>query len=273
MARLAKLPDWLVYVAALSALVLAAQTRRLNADAPAPPPPLPGEEATPLSPLSPFNAARIVKIPAIGGRYATAFSIGDAGLWLTAQSAVKDCGRIAVIIAAGRGAQARATPAPGGQLAVLSTDGGEPALPLAPGPRLGEDDFIAGFPHGSAGEAAVRLLGATYLGDHRRGDPAQPDLAWVEIGRTDGLKGLLDGMQGAPVFDGMGRVQGVLLKQAPRRGRLYAAPVAAVRQAMAMAKVSPAAQADSEPVTTDNYGRAADALRRDLRVVRVWCSD
>jgi hypothetical protein len=68
-------------------------------------------------------------------------------------------------------------------------------------------------------------------------------------------------------------VQGVLLKQAPRRGRLYAAPIAAVRQAMAMAKVAPVTQPDVEPVTTDNYGRAADALRRDLRVVRVWCGD
>lgn len=273
MRRLAKLPDWLIYIVVLAALVLAADTRRLNADAPAPPPPLPGEEATPLSPLSPFNAARIVKIPAIGGRFATAFSIGEAGFWLTAQSAIKDCGRIAIIVAAGRGAEAKAVTAPGGQLALLSTDGGEPPLPLAPGARSGEDSFIAGFPQGSPGEAAVRLLGESYLGDHRRGDLAQPDLAWVEIGRTDGLIGRLDGMEGAPVFDGMGRVQGVLIEQSPRRGRLYAAPVSTVRQAMAMAKVAPVTQPDGEPITTDNYGRAADALRRDLRVVQLWCGD
>lgn len=273
MRRLAKLPDWLLYAAVLAALVVAADTRHLNADAPAPPPPLPGDEATPISPLSPFNAAKIVKIPADNGRFATAFSIGEAGLWLTAQSAVRDCGRIAVVVAAGRGAEAKAAPAPGGQLALLSTDGGEPALPLAPAARRGEDNFIAGFPQGSAGEAAVRLLGATYLGDHRRGDLAEPDLAWVEIGRTDGLKGRLDGMEGAPVLDGVGRVEGVLLSQSVRRGRLYAAPVSAVRQAMALAKVSPLTQPDGEPVTTDNYGRAADALRRDLRVVQIWCGD
>jgi hypothetical protein len=80
-------------------------------------------------------------------------------------------------------------------------------------------------------------------------------------------------MEGAPVLDGLGRVQGVLLGEAPRRGRLYAAPVSAVRQAMTLAKVAPVTQPDGEPITTDNYGRAADALRRDLRVVQIWCGD
>jgi hypothetical protein len=40
---------------------------------------------------------------------------------------------------------------------------------------------------------------------------------------------------------------------------------------MALAKVAPVTQSDAEPITTENYGRAADGLRRDLRVVRVWC--
>ncbi len=151
MRRLAKLPDWLLYAAVLAALVVAADTRHLNADAPAPPPPLPGDEATPISPLSPFNAAKIVKIPADNGRFATAFSIGEAGLWLTAQSAVRDCGRIAVVVAAGRGAEAKAAPAPGGQLALLSTDGGEPALPLAPAARRGRGQLHRGLSAGVGG--------------------------------------------------------------------------------------------------------------------------
>ncbi len=269
--RSIKLPDWLIYAAALALLVFAADTRRLHADAPAAPPPVPGEEATPLSPLSPFNSAKILKIPASGGRFATAFSVGESGVWLTAQSAVGDCDQIAVIIAPGRGAQAKATLVPGGQLAVLTTDGGAQPLPVTMAAPGREDSFIAGYPQGSPGEAAVRLLGASFQGDHRRGDLAQPRLAWAEIGRTDGLQGVLSDMEGAPVLDGLGRVQGVLLGEAPRRGRLYAAPVSAVRQAMTLAKVPPITQPDVEPITTDNYGRAADALRRDLRVVQIWC--
>jgi hypothetical protein len=186
---------------------------------------------------------------------------------------VKDCGVLAVIIAPGRGAQARATSVPGGQLAVLTTDGGAQPLPLATGAPAGEDSFIAGFPQGAPGEAAVRLLGASFQGDHRRGDLAQPRLAWAEIGRTDGLMGALSDMEGAPVLDGLGRVQGVLLGEAPRRGRLYATSVSAVRKAMALAKVAPITQPDGEPITTDNYGRAADGLRRDLRVAQIWCAN
>jgi serine protease Do len=270
--RLTNLPDWLIYIAALALLVAAADSRRQNADAPAPPPPIPGDEAEPLSPLSPFNGAKILKIPpGAAGRFATAFSIGEDGVWLTAQSAVGDCRQIAVIIAPGRGAEAKALAVPGGQLSLLTTDGGSPALPLAAGARAGEDSFVPGYPQGGAGEAAVKLLGPATERDPRRGHLAQPEQAWVEIGRTDGLEGLLGGMEGAPVIDGLSRVQGVFLGQAPRRGRLYTAPVGAVRQAMALAKLSPAAQPDSQPVTTDNYGRAADALRRDLRVVQVWC--
>lgn len=265
--RLAHLPDWLIYAVALALLVAAADSRRRHAEAPAAPPPVPGEEAEPLSPLSPFNGAKIFKIAPGAGRVATAFSIGEAGVWLTAQSAVRGCGRVAVIVAPGRGAQAKATPVPGGALALLATDGGSPPLPVAVGARLGEDSFVPGYPRGGAGEAAVRLLSQD---DPRRGRSAQPEQAWVEIGRTDGLKGL-DGMEGAPVIDGLGRVEGVLLGQAPRRGRLYAAPVAAVRRAMALAGVAPVAQPDGDPVTTDNYGRAADVLRRDLRVAQVWC--
>ncbi len=269
--RLTRLPDWLIYAAALFLLIFAADSRRLQADAPAPPPPVPGEEATPLSPLSPFNGAKIIKIPAVGGRFATAFSVGEDGVWLTAASAVKACARLAVIVAPGRGAEAKAAPVANGPLALVSTDGGSPALPLAPGARRGEDSFLPGYPQGSAGEAAVKLLGSAALRDPRRGHAPEAVDSWVEIGRTDGLKGTLDGMQGAPVIDGMGRVEGVLVGEIPRRGRLYAAPLAAVRLALAQAKLVPVLQADGEPVTTDNYGRAADALRRDLRVVQLWC--
>jgi hypothetical protein len=33
----------------------------------------------------------------------------------------------------------------------------------------------------------------------------------------------------------------------------------------------PAADASGEPIDTDNYGRVADDLRRDLRVAQVMC--
>src|SRR5579862_6673460 len=116
--------DWLVYATILALLFAFADSRRLHADAPAAPPPAGGQEAVPLSPLSPFNGARILPIADGAGRQATAFSIGDRGVWLTAARAVQGCARLAVVIAPGKGAEARATPVAGGQLAILSTMGG-----------------------------------------------------------------------------------------------------------------------------------------------------
>jgi hypothetical protein len=272
--RVTNLPDWLIYTAALGILLFAADTRRQKADAPAPPPPVPGEDTTPLSPLSPFNGAKILKISADTGRLATAFSIGEAGMWMTSAAAVRDCTRLAIVVAPGRGAEAKLKPITGSQLAVLTTDGGSPAMIVAEHrAKPYEDVFLPGFPQDTAGEAAVKYLGEAAEEDHHRGRPRLPEEAWAQIGRTDGLKGVLTGLEGAPLVDGLGHVQGVLLAEAPRRGRFYSAPLASVRQAIAAAKPAPGTQQDSDPITLDNYGRAADSFRRDLRVTQVWCGE
>ena len=89
--------------------------------------------------------------------------------------------------------------------------------------------------------------------------------------RTDGLNGSLAGLSGAPVLDAKGQVVGVTLAESPRRGRIYSAPRRAIRDALAQAGQVPAAFALGQRITTDNYGRAADALRRDLSVAQVVC--
>ncbi len=58
-----KLPDWLVYAAAVSALLVVAVGRQERSDAPAPPPPVPGEEGLPLGPASPFDPSIVVQVP------------------------------------------------------------------------------------------------------------------------------------------------------------------------------------------------------------------
>jgi hypothetical protein len=114
-------------------------------------------------------------------------------------------------------------------------------------------------------------LGPQTVRSRLRGEPPQALLAWAEVGRTDGLKGTLAGLSGAPAMDGEGRVIGVTLAEAPRRGRIYTTTPGAVRQALAAARVKPATVAAGPPITSDNYGRAADSLRRDVRVAQVVC--
>jgi hypothetical protein len=79
-------------------------------------------------------------------------------------------------------------------------------------------------------------------------------------------------LSGAPVLDAAGRVIGLTVAEAPRRGRIYtAAPESLVRAlARAGVKTTPPG-APSEPITVENYGRASDALRRELRVAQVTC--
>jgi hypothetical protein len=70
------------------------------------------------------------------------------------------------------------------------------------------------------------------------------------------------------VLDSEGRVVGVLLKQQRRRGRFYTTTPESLARLAPQPLNEPA---PGQPVTPTNYGRAADSLRRDLRVAQVRC--
>ncbi|MEO6339219.1 MAG: serine protease [Caulobacteraceae bacterium] len=272
-----KLPDWLIYVAVVAALLTAALSRREHANAPeAPPPPGAGEGAL-LAPASPFDRALTIKgggapLPSAG----TAFSVSDKGVWVTARHVVQGCGQPVLMVAPGRGVAAKVRLDLDSDVAILSTEGGAPALPLGLNQplRVGARGYHPGFPQGRAGEAASRLLGRQALIAKGRGaarKTAQPVVAWAQAGRTEGMVGGLSGLSGAPVLDSAGRVVGVTIAEAPRRGRIYTAAPESLLQALAQSKVQVTAPPPTDPITVENYGRAADGLRRALSVVQVTC--
>jgi S1-C subfamily serine protease len=264
-------PDWLIYLGLVGLILGVALLTRERIGAPAAPPPVPGEAQMPLAADSPFTGAGIVHAPASAVRAArTAFSAGLAGVWVTAGSALGHCRKPALVIADGRAIAARPV-GPAGPVRVLTTGGaGVVGLPLTPAgePRRGELGFEVGFPEGAPGEVAARLVGTAPWPSSWRGTPA---LVWAEAGHTEGLAGARAGLVGAPVLDRAGQVVGVMLAYAPRRGRLYAAPPDALRQALAAAHASPDPSAPGQPIAADSYGRAADDLRRDARVVPLIC--
>ena len=272
-----KLPDWLIYLAVVLALIIAAIGRQENVDAP-PPPPVSADEADAMS-LDTSVAGHIQLPPDLSpSRMSTAFSIADNGIWLTARHGVERCGRVIVMVSESRGVVASVRPVPQHDLAVLITKGGAPALPLAAAPpaQQGELAYHLGYSGGTAGEAASRYLGPNSLGGHKRGEAPKPVLNFAEVGRTEGLKGPLSSLSGAPALDLSGRVIGVTLEVAPRRGRIYTSTPQSLTAALAVAKsaevpTASAAFAVGEPITVDNYGRVGDTLRRDMRVVRVAC--
>lgn len=270
-----RLSDWLVYLAIIVAVVVVAIARRERADAPPPPPPAAGD-GLPLGPASPFDPSVIVEAPATPEPGSgTAFSIDDRGVWITARHVVDGCRRAAVVVADGRGVAADVRIDPRGEVAVLTTEGGAAALPVAVGRTLrrGERAYHPGFPQGRPGEATSRLIGRENMVIRGHGERTEPVLVWAETGRTDQLRGSLAGLSGAPALDDSGRVIGVTVAESPRRGRIYTTSPETLVSALKAANERPQAGAVGELVTTTNYGIVADSLRRDLRVARVLCLD
>ena len=264
---------WFIYPTLLVVLLLAALGRRTHADSPPPPPLLPSPERDVLAETAPIDPAAMVRVRSRHGPDAgTAFSVGDGGVWLTAGASLADCARPAVLVNDLEGVVARVVAGPGGRVAVLVSPRGAPALPVASAaPTPGALAFAPGFPHGRPGEVAAHLLGSRQLRFGGRTGPRAPALVWAEIGRTEGLNGALTGLAGAPLLDGEGRVVGLVLAEAPRRGRLYAASPAELAAALAAAKAPRPGQASGATITVDDYGLAADALRRTMRVAPTAC--
>jgi serine protease Do len=265
-------PHWLVYSGGVAVILALALGRQEHANAPQAPPPVPGEEQMPLSQSSPFAAKVAPLSPKVETVSGTAFSAGSSGVWLTARHVIDGCRQPAIVVADGRGVAAKVKGV-ADDVAVLTTVGGSPALPIAVAPVLhaGQRVYLPGFPQGGPGEAASQLLGPQTLRKHARAAKPETDLAWAEVGRTDGLNGSLAGLSGAPALDSAGEVVGVTLAQAPRRGRIYTSTPDTLRRALAAAGIKPATGATGGPISVENYGRVADGLRRELSVAQVVC--
>jgi serine protease Do len=269
-----RLPDWLIYAAVVVALLIAAIGRQERADAPPPPPPAPEIEGEALAPASPFDPAVVVEVPdASGPSTGTAFSVAQSGVWITARHVVEGCAQTAIVVGDGRGVAAQVQIDPRSEAAILTTDGGAPALPLALGASLrrGERAFHPGYPQGQPGEATSRLLGRENLVVRGRGARTEPVLVWAETGRTEGLRGTLGGLSGAPALDAEGRVIGVTIAESPRRGRIYTTTPETTDATLVLTGRRFAPGAPGQTVTPENYFRVADSLRRDLRVAQVVC--
>lgn len=272
----ARLPDWLIYLAVIMALIIAARGRREQAHAPEPPPAAVVEEEDVTGPEigrpSPFDPQVLVEAPAHASQgVGTAFAVDDEGTWYTARHVVDGCTTVGILAGRTRFMRADYRIHPEADLAILTTRGGPEPLPIDPALRLrrGQRAFHLGFPQGRPGEATSRLLGRETLVVVGRGERAEPVLAWAETGRTRGLQGTLAGLSGAPAIDSEGQVIGVTVAEAPRRGRIYTTAPETFRQALEEAP--PESSAPEAPVTVENYGRVADDLRRERRVAQVLC--
>ena len=271
--RFPHLPDWTIYAAVIGALLIVSLGRREKADAPHAPEDDEAHGAL-LGPVTPFDPSVTVIAPDIPFQPSsgTAFSIAGDGRWITARHVVEGCRKPALVVGPGRAVAADVRLAPRADVALLITDGGPAALPVAVRDplRKGQRAFHPGFPQGRPGEVTSRLLGRETLKVFGRGAREEPVLAWAEVGRTDGLEGTLSGLSGAPALDSQGRVVGVTIAEAPRRGRIYTTAPETFGRAI-RGEQTRAEAARGPAVTTEDYGQVSNMLRRDLRVAQVVC--
>lgn len=267
------LPDWVIYAAVVGVLVVASLNRGERADAPqlVEDDDIGGEL---LGPVTPFDPTVVVDAPEgdVQPQMGTAFSVASDGRWITARHVVEGCRQPALVIDKNRALAADVRLAARADVALLLTDGGPPALPVAKDEALykGQRAYHPGYPQGKPGAVASRLIGRETLRLKGRGSYEEPVLAWAESGRTKGLQGTLSGLSGAPVLDRQGRVLGVTIAEAPRRGRIYTtAPDSFI--AAVGTELGNEGEILGQAVTTRNYGAVSDQLRRELRVAQVVC--
>lgn len=270
-----RLPDWMIYVLALAGFALALTIVDEKADAPPAPPALRNEPAGALlQPPSEFDPEVLVEVGPVSSGVGTAFAIKQEGWWLTARHVVDACDRVGIVV--GRGSAVAAQEVRVSRIAdialVRTVNAPDPlALDLNESTfRVGQQAFHVGYPQGHPGEVATRLMGRQKLIAHGRYSLNEPILAWAEIGRTGGLRGSLSGMSGGPVLDTQGRVIGVTVAESVRRGRIYTAAPASIADLLKLENVA-AQGVSAGALNTENYGPAADKMRRELTVAQVVC--
>jgi len=267
--------DWLLYAAAITGIVVVTTQWHETSDAPpAPPQPGVGEMAL-FANFTPFSASSIINLPVDDQKVmtGTAFSVSQVGEWIVSRDAVAGCTHPFLNIGGNLGVPFKVRDIKGIDNYVIGmTDGAGKPLPLADPKSIkpGIRGFMPGFPGGNPGEATARLIGTTVLEKRKRGGHNEVVLAWAQAGRTVGIKGDLNSLRGAPVVDDNSRAIGIVIREAPRRGRIYTSVPATL---LALGN-SPDRRPDFESeatVTKRNYGIVADTLRREYRVAQVGC--
>lgn len=267
------IPDWLLYIIVIAAVVFVLFRVDRRADAPEA---LPGETQAGafLPPPSNVDPQVLVEVGPVASGMGSAFAITSDGWWLTARHVVDGCQKVGLIVSRGAAAPVRDVKrALFADLALLRTDIAPAALAIDTSERhfqIGQRAYHVGFPQGRGGEAYSRLIGRETLVATGRYDVQEPVLAWAELGRTSRMRGSLAGMSGGPALAANGQVIGVTVAESVRRGRIYTAAPSSILRLLRVEQVK-AEGAPAPRLAPDNYGQEADDLRRSLAVAQVVC--
>ncbi|MGE0742181.1 MAG: serine protease [Hyphomonadaceae bacterium] len=267
------IPDWLLYIIVIAAVVFVLFRVDRRSDAPEALPEAP-EAGAFLPPPSVYDPAVLVEVGPVSSGLGSAFAISEEGWWMTARHVVDECERVGLVVSRGSAVPVEAVKvARFADLALLKTEGAAMALSLDTSERqfqINQRAYHVGFPQGRPGEAYSRLIRRETLVARGRYNNEEPVLAWAELGRTSGLRGSLAGISGGPALASNGQVIGVTVAESARRGRIYTAAPSSILDFLRVEQVN----ADGAPaprLTPENYGQTSDDLRRELAVAQVVC--
>ncbi len=267
-------PDWLLYIIVIAAVVFVLFRVDQRADAPEALPDAATDAGAYLPPPSMYDPEVLVEVGPVASGMGSAFAISGEGWWLTARHVVDGCQDVGLIVSRGSAVPViEVKRALFADLALLRTDQAPAALAIDTSERqfqINQRAFHVGFPQGRPGEAYSRLIGRETLVARGRYDLEEPVLAWAEQGRTSGLRGSLAGISGGPAFGANGQVIGVTVAESARRGRIYTAAPSSILRFLRLEQVE-ATGTPAPRLTADNYGQESDDLRRQLAVAQVVC--
>lgn len=268
------IPDWLLYIIVIAAVVFVLFRVDRRADAPEALPETQQENGAFLPPPSAYDPEVLVEVGPVASGLGSAFAISEDGWWLTARHVVDGCQRVGIIVSRGGAAPVQEVKrALFADLALIKTDYAPSALAIDTSERnfqVGQRAYHVGFPQGRTGEVYSRLIGRETLVARGRYDVEEPVLVWAELGRTSGLRGSLSGMSGGPALAANGQVIGVTVAESARRGRIYTAAPSSILRLLRVEQIE-AEGAPAPRLTPDNYGQRSDDLRRDLSVAQIVC--
>jgi serine protease Do len=269
------IPDWLLYIIVIAAVVFALFSLDSGQRADAPPAmPDWADSGAHLPPPTIYDPEVLVEVGPASSGLGSAFAISEDGWWVTARHVVDNCETVALIVSRGVATPVRDVKvALFADLALLRTDRAPVSLALDTSERqfqVNQRAYHVGYPQGRAGEVYSRLIGRETLVARGRYDTEEPVLAWAVLGRTGGVRGSLAGISGGPALGANGQVIGVTVAESARRGRIYTASPSSLTRLLRVEQV--AAQGAPAPrMTPENYGQQADDLRRSLAVAQVVC--
>ena len=210
-----------------------------------------------------------------GSSTGSAFSVSSRGYWLTARHVVEGCDQTYLQTGIGEAILVQRTAIhPTADVALIFTDGAPQGLPVAAARMGSKESFSVGFPQGQPGAVHGRFLGEMTMRHTGQRRYRERVYAWSIVSAIPRQFESLGGLSGGAVFDGAGRIIGIVQAEQPRRGRFMTARPIAYREILDLAGVT--VPVISQPASTAviseaNYEASARRLITSLRVAKVLC--